>query len=86
MFKIDKKVEYSSKPRPILVKFENLVTRNLNLDNSNKLRESDQFRKVILSEDLSKEDREECKKLFTDKIRIRGQPGPSMFLPQKKIG
>ena len=38
-----------------LMKFENLTTNNLILDKSNKSRESEQYRKVIQSEDLSKE-------------------------------
>ena len=59
------------------------------LDNSSRLKDSESFNKVILSLDLSKEDREDCKKLLADKlkevnqkggskkwvVRIRGQPG-----------
>ena len=64
------------------------------LDNSSRLKDSESFNKVIQSLDLSKEDREDCKKLVADKlkevnekggsknwvVRIRGQPGPSMPL------
>lgn len=89
MFRIGKKVEDTSKPRPLLIKFDNLSTKNFILDNCYKLKESEQFRKVILNQDLSKEDREECKKLFDEKVkeinkkggsskwvvRIKGQPG-----------
>ena len=53
------------------------------------MKDSESFNKVILSLDLPKEDREDCKKLLADKlkevnekggiktwvIRIRGQPG-----------
>ena len=48
IFRIGKKFEDSSKPRPLL-KFENLMTENFILDNSNKLRESEQFMEVIES-------------------------------------
>ena len=43
------------------------------LDNSSRrFKDSESFRKVILSLDMSKEDWEDCKKWV---IRIRGQPG-----------
>ena len=88
MFRIGKKGE-SPKPRPLLIKFESLETKNMVLDNSNRLKDSESFNKVILSLDLSKEDREDRKKLLADKlkevnekggskkwiVRIRGQPG-----------
>lgn len=89
MYRIGKKVEDASKPRPVLIKFDNLLTKSMVLDNSNKLKDSEVFNKVILSHDLSKEDREIYKKLFEDKlkeinlkggskkwvVRIRGEPG-----------
>ena len=67
-----------------MIKFESLETKN-----SSRLKDSESFNKVILSLDLSKEDREDCKKSFADKlkevnekegskkwvVRIRGQPG-----------
>ena len=84
MFRISKKVEGSSKPRPLLIKFESLVSKDNVLDNSSRLKDSESFSNVILSLDLSKEDREECKKLQEIKrgqpegrkwvIRIRGHP------------
>ena len=77
MFRIGKKVEDSSKPRPLLIKFENLMIKDLILDNSNTLRECEQFRKVILSQDLSQEVWEECEKLFTDKVKEIDQKGGS---------
>ena len=69
--------------------FNKQSTKNMDLDNSSRLKDSESFNKVILSLDLSKEDREECKKLLADKlkevnekggskkwvVRIRGQPG-----------
>ena len=65
MFRIDKKVEDSSKPRPLLIKLENLMIQSLMLDNS-KLRESE-IKESNPSQDLSKEDRDEGKKLFLNK-------------------
>ena len=53
------------------------MTKNLILNNSNKLRESEQLRKVILSQDISKEDKEECIKMFTDKVKEINQKGGS---------
>ena len=82
-------MDATQKPRPILVKFENQVQRNLVLQNCYKLKKSELFKRVILCQDLSKEDREECKRLLTNKkreidskddaskwiFRVRGQPG-----------
>ena len=49
MFRIGKKVEESSKPRPLLIKFESLETKNMVLGNSSGLKDSERFNKVILS-------------------------------------
>ena len=97
MFRIDKKVEDYSKPMPLLIKFESLETKNVVLDNSRRLKDSESFSKVILSPDLSKEDREDCKKLLADKlkevnqkvgskkwfVRIRGQSGAFHWVQKK---
>ena len=69
MFRGGKKVEESSKPRPLLIKFESLETKNMVLDNSSRLKDSASFNKVILSLDLAKEDREDCKNLVADKSK-----------------
>ena len=75
--------------KKLLMIFESLETNNPVLDNSSRLKDSESFNKVILSFDLSKEDRKDCKKLLADKlkevnekggrkkrvVRIRGQPG-----------
>ena len=61
IFRIGKKYENASKPRPVLVKFDNQTTKNMVLDNSRRLKDSEIFSKVILSLHLSKEDREDCK-------------------------
>ena len=62
MFRIDKKLKnlqnQNLKPKPLLIKFESLETKNMVLDNSSRLKDSESFNKVILSLDLSKEDRE----------------------------
>ena len=39
------------------------------LDNSSILKDNESFNKVILSLDLSKEKREDCKKLLADKLK-----------------
>ena len=47
------------------------------LDNSSRLKDSESFNKVILSLDLSKEDREDCKKLLADKFKEVNKKGGS---------
>ena len=58
MFRICKKVEECSKPRPLLIKFESLETKDMVSDNSSRLKDSENFNKFIISLDLSMEDRE----------------------------
>ena len=77
MFRIGKKLEESSKPKLLLIKFESLETKNMVLDNSRKLKDSESFNKVILSLDLSKEDMEDCKKLLADKLNEVNENGRS---------
>ena len=77
MFRIGKKVEESSKPRPLLIKFESLETKNMVLDNSSRLKDSESFNKIIISLDLSKEDMEDCKKLIADKLKEVNEKGGS---------
>ena len=45
MFRISKKAEDSSKPRPLLIKFESLETKNLVLDNSRRLKDKRKLQK-----------------------------------------
>ena len=48
------------------------------LDNSSsRLKASESFNKVILSLDLSKKDREDCKKLLADKLKEVNEKGGS---------
>ena len=98
MFRIGKNVKETPRPRPMLIKFESLETKNMVLDNSSRLKDSESFNKVILSLDSSKEDKEDCKKLLADKskevnkkrgskkwvVRIRGQPGAIHAIAYRK--
>ena len=47
MFRIGKKGE-SSKPRPLLKKFESLETKNMGLDNSSRLKASTKLSKALI--------------------------------------
>ena len=68
------------KTRPLLIKFGSLETKNMVLDNSSRLKDRESFNKVILSLDLSKEDREDCTKLFADKLKEVNEKGGSKKL------
>lgn len=87
--RLGRRNEETNKTRPVLLKFSNLCHKNLVFENSFKLRKSETFSRVILNNDLSKEDRELCSKLLKEKkeeiskkedvskwvFRVRGQPG-----------
>ena len=76
-FRICQKVEESSNPRPLLIKFESLETKNMVLDNSRRLKDSESFNKVTLSLDVAKEDMEDCKNLLADKLKEVNKKGGS---------
>ena len=74
--------------RPILVEFTQGTTKNLIMHNVNKLRNLEKFKNVVISHDMSKNEREECKKLVEEAkqqesndtsgeflYRVRGLPG-----------
>ena len=63
-----------------MIKFGSLETKNMVLDNSSRLKDRESFNKVILSLDLSKEDREDCTKLFADKLKEVNEKGGSKKL------
>ena len=74
--------------RPILIEFKNHIFKNLVMENVTKLKNSDAFRNLSLMHDMTKIEREECRKLVSmakekeDKegmgewiFRVRGSPG-----------
>ena len=82
VFEMERKL--GKEPRPVLVKFESQTSNNLILENASKLKNSEVFKKVIFSQDLSKQDREECNKKWLQNERSsiqrvgntnEGQPG-----------
>ena len=89
VLRLGRRYKETKKTRPVLVKFNNLCFKNLVFENSFKLRKSETFSRVILNNDLSKEDRELCSKLLREKkeeiskkddvskwvFRVRGQTG-----------
>ena len=52
-----------------MIKLEILETENMVLDNNSRLKDSESFNKVTLSLELSKEDRDDCKKLLAGKLK-----------------
>ncbi|ESO11833.1 hypothetical protein HELRODRAFT_166893 [Helobdella robusta] len=66
-FRLGKKPEINQRPRPVVIKFCDFAVKNLVLENCSKLKGNVEYKKVILSNDLVKEDRNECKKLIEEK-------------------
>ena len=98
VFRMGRRLDVSQKPRPLLIKLSGLIAKNLILENSFKLRRSELHKNVILSHDMSKEDREDCRKLLADKkremstkdnvdkwvFRLRGHPGEFHVVPHRR--
>lgn len=96
MNRIGKKIE--GKDRPMIVKFYNFSLKNMILESCYKLKGLMKFKKLIVSHDLSVEDRENCKNLIekakaekaktgeADKFvyKIRGAPGSFHVVLVKK--
>ena len=97
-FRMGKRTDNAQRARPVLIKFDNQSTKNLVLENSFSLRKSESYKMIILKQDLSIEDREQCRKLLDDKkkeiglkddinkwvFRIRGRPGSFHVLSYMK--
>lgn len=66
-----------SRPRLVFTSFESQTSKNLTLENASKLKTNiESFKRVILSQDLAKEDRKEMMKLFLQKqkeINAKGE-------------
>ena len=86
MARMGRKIEDPKKCRPLIVKFYSYTTKNMILENCFKLKKLQKFKSLVISHDLSNEDREHCrlliKKVKDSKddaskwvFRIRGQPG-----------
>ena len=60
-------------PRPVMIKFQSTSVKNLTMENAPKLKKAEETRNIILSNDLSKEDRLECKRLLEEKKRLIGE-------------
>ena len=81
-----RKTEDPKKCRPFIVKFYSYTTKNMILESCFKLKKLQKFKSLVISHDLTSEDREQCrlliKKVKDSKddaskwvFRIRGQPG-----------
>ena len=89
MARMGRKIEDQKKCRPLIVKFYSYTTKNMILENCFKLKRLQKFKSLIISHDLSREDREQCRLLIkkakeekektgeTDKYiyKVRGEPG-----------
>ena len=79
----------SHKTRPVLIKFENHSIKNLVMENAPRLRRSESTRNVILSNDLSREDRQECRRLLQerkDEIGKKDDISKWIFRIKGKVG
>ena len=84
--------------RPILIQFSDRIIKNMIMESLSKLKDSDEiFRKIIVAHDLTKEDREACKKLVIEArekqqsdtsgeymYRVHGTPGNLKIVKIKK--
>ena len=88
VFRLGRKSELQ-KPRPVLVKFENQLVKNLVMENAPKLRRTEATKNIILGNDLSKEDRQECRRLLQEKkeeIRSKDDVSKWIFRIKGKVG
>lgn len=78
IFRIGRKLDKEERQSPVLLKFKRQTSKNLILENASKLKDSEVFRKVILSQALEKENGEKMKKLFLQKQKkINAKGGAS---------
>lgn len=89
MARMGRKSEDRNRCRPLMVKFYSYTTKNMILESCYKLKKMQKFKSLIVSHDLSKEDREQCRMLIkkakqekeksgeVEKFiyKVRGDPG-----------
>ena len=98
LFRLGKR-EYdgSEASRPLLVEFIHGSTKNFIMQNINKLRSIGDYSKVVISHDMPKLERQECKRLVQEAkqrqsddtsgefiYRVRGLPGQLKIVKIKK--
>jgi hypothetical protein len=87
--RLGKKSETATGPRPVLIQFRDRVLKNMILESLGKLKDADdKYKQIIFAHDMTKEDRQECKRLVAEAkkrqsddhsgeylYRVRGAPG-----------
>jgi len=100
VFRLGRRVEDAdtgSRPRPVLVQLGSRAIKNLIMESLYKIKSMDsKFRSVIISHDMTKLEREECKKLVNEAkeksqnesgdwiYRVRGSPGQMHIVRLRK--
>ena len=87
----------SAEPRPLLIQLSSGMLKNHIMETTFNLRKSETFRHVIVSHDMTKTEREQCKQLVAEAkqrelqegsgeyvFRVRGQPGEMRIVKLKK--
>lgn len=87
----------SDASRPLLVEFIQGSTKNFVMQNINKLRSLDNYKNIVISHDMAKHEREECRKLVQEAkqresndtsgeyiYRVRGLPGQLKIVKLRK--
>ena len=98
IFRLGKKIE-GSKPRPILIVYNNYHIKNLVMENATKLsRAEGKYAGVTISHDMTVKEREQCRKLVNEAkqkqeedvsgeyiYKVRGSPGQMKIIRYRKM-
>lgn len=97
VFRLGAKKDDNERPRPILVQLGSRLAKNLIMENLNRLKHADgQYKKVIISHDMTQKEREECKALVMEAKEktanesgewihvVRGRPSQMRILRVRK--
>jgi len=85
--RLGKSRDSAESPRPVLVQFRDRVLKNMIMESLSKLKDA-RYKQVIFAHDMTREEREECKRLVAEAkkkqsedhsgefmYRVRGTPG-----------
>ena len=99
VFRLGKRPPESGAPRPLMVQLTGYNLKNLIMESLFKLKQSGQkFRQIVIAHDMTKAEREDCRKLVAEARaimaiddmsgeyihRVRGPPGDMKILKLRK--
>jgi hypothetical protein len=71
--------------RPVLIQFRDRILKNMIMESLSKLKDADEdYKKIIFAHDMTRDEREKCKKLVADAKKLQEEDSSGEFLYRVK--